>query len=85
MPLARNSTGARRCRSTVAPCAGTSICSPDTRPRDAPARRQATDGVLGLLQDRGFCPSLSGTGSFGLVSQPAILDIEPAHRLVPSL
>lgn len=37
MPLAQSSTGARRCRSTVAPCAGTSICSLDTLPRDATA------------------------------------------------
>lgn len=38
MPLAQSSTGARRCRSTVAPCASTSICSPVTLPRDASAR-----------------------------------------------
>lgn len=35
MPLAQNSTDARRCLSTVVLCAGSSTCSQATRPRDA--------------------------------------------------
>lgn len=72
MPLAQSSTDARRCLSTVALCAITSIYSQDTLPRDATSpssmldRGRWTTGSMRqpfLFKMHGFCSPLSGIGN----------------------
>lgn len=46
-PLARSSTAARRCPSTVAPCAAPSTCSRATLPRDAVPTALLRGGLMG--------------------------------------